>query len=163
MQLFLLLGANLGNRFETLDRAKTLLMESVGHLTGESRLYETAPWGVTGQPPYLNQVLQLQTELTPIDALNQTQAIENTLGRVRVELWGSRLIDIDLLYYDNLILQTDRLILPHPRLHLRRFTLAPLCDVDPDFVHPILGKTNAELLSDCDDAAFVGMPDTHAG
>jgi len=163
MRLFLLLGGNLGNRSQTLNRAKTLLIDSIGPLVTESKVYETAPWGVNDQPPYLNQVLEFQTKLTPIDALTQTQAIENTLGRVRIERWGARLIDIDLLYYDDLSLQTDRLILPHPRLHERRFALVPLCDVAPDFVHPILGKTNAELLGDCGDSGFVRTPNTHTG
>ncbi len=161
MRLFLLLGGNLGNRRETLDRAKTLLASSVGRLVGESKLYETAPWGVTDQPPYLNQVLEFQTPLPPDEVLNHTQRIELALGRARLERWGARLIDIDLLYYDDLILQTNRLTLPHPRLHERRFALVPLCDVAPDFVHPILQKTNAQLLAECGDMGHVGKPDTH--
>ncbi|MCY7360317.1 MAG: 2-amino-4-hydroxy-6-hydroxymethyldihydropteridine diphosphokinase, partial [Rudanella sp.] len=103
MRLFLLLGANLGNRFETLDRAKTLLRESAGRFVSESKLYETAPWGVIDQPTYLNQVLEFQTTLPSDEVLNQTQTIELALGRVRLERWGSRLVDIDLLYYDDLI------------------------------------------------------------
>jgi 2-amino-4-hydroxy-6-hydroxymethyldihydropteridine diphosphokinase len=161
MRLFLLLGGNLGNRFEMLDRAKTLLTESVGRLMGESKLYETAPWGVTDQPPYLNQVLEFETTLPPETVLNQTQAIELALGRVRLERWGARLIDIDLLYYDDLILQTERLTLPHPLLAERRFALMPLCAIAPGFGHPVLGKTNAELLQVCPDSGEVLPINTH--
>lgn len=159
MRLFLLLGGNLsnrlGNRFQLLNQAKIALIESVGLLVRESGLYETTPWGVTDQPPYLNQVLELQTDLAPIDVLNQTQAIENALGRVRLQRWDARLIDIDLLYYDDLILQTDRLTLPHPLLHKRRFTLVPLAEIAPDFRHPALEKSNAELLEICQDQGIV--------
>ncbi len=161
MRLFLLLGANLGNRIETLDRAKTLLTASVGRFVSESKRYKTAPWGVTDQPPYLNQVLELQTSLPPDSVLNQTQIIELALGRVRLEPWGARLIDIDLLYYDDLILQTDRLTLPHPLLHERRFALVPLCEVAPTFAHPVLGKTNCELLEICEDSGEVLPINTH--
>ena len=163
MRLFLLLGGNLGNRFQLLKLAKTRLIELVGSLVNESGLYETAPWGVTDQPSYLNQVLELQTDLAPIDVLNQTQAIENALGRVRHERWDSRLIDIDLLYYDDLILQTDRLTLPHPLLHQRRFVLMPLCEIAPDFVHPILEKSNADLLAECPDFGYVFLTNTANG
>lgn len=147
MRLFLLLGANLGDRFEALKQARLLLAETVGKLINESNEYETPPWGVVDQPPYLNQVLEIDTMLSPIAVLDQAQAIEHRLGRVRRERWGARLIDIDLLYYDNLVLQTPRLTLPHPLLHERAFTLVPLCDIAPDFVHPVLKKTNEELLS----------------
>lgn len=163
MRLFLLLGANLGDRFQTLDQARTQLSESVGAIVSESKLYETAPWGVTDQPPYLNQALELQTTLTPDNVLTQTQSIEQRLGRVRLDRWGARLIDIDLLYYDDFICQTEQLILPHPLLHERRFVLIPLCDIGPDFVHPVSGKTNAEMLRDCRDTGLVTPLNTHVG
>lgn len=155
MQLFLLLGANLGDRVQTLAQAQTRLVQAVGPLVGASGLYETAPWGVTDQPAYLNQVLELDTQLPPPDVLVQTQAIEQALGRVRLHRWGARVIDIDLLYYADTVLRTDRLTLPHPLLHERRFTLVPLCELAPYFIHPVLHQTNAELLQQCPDTGEV--------
>lgn len=154
-RLFLLLGANLGDRLLTLNRARTLLAERVGPISHQSGIYESAPWGVTDQPSYFNQVLELATDLAPEAVLAQTQAIETELGRVRLEKWGARLIDIDLLYQDALIRQTESLTLPHPLLHHRRFTLIPLVEIAPDFIHPVLHQTNRALLHELADASEV--------
>ncbi|QJW88063.1 2-amino-4-hydroxy-6-hydroxymethyldihydropteridine diphosphokinase [Spirosoma taeanense] len=155
MKTFLLLGANLGDRVATLNRAVDLIAGRVGDVLQRSKLYETAPWGVTEQPAFLNQVLAVETELTPEAVLAQTQAIEQELGRVRHEKWGARVIDIDILYYDQLILRTDQLSIPHPYLHQRRFTLVPLAELAPDFIHPVLQKTTTELLLNCTDKSEV--------
>ncbi|WP_020594991.1 2-amino-4-hydroxy-6-hydroxymethyldihydropteridine diphosphokinase [Spirosoma panaciterrae] len=154
---YLLLGANLGDRINTLHRALDLIAERVGTVVQKSAMYETAPWGVTDQPTYLNQVLAIDTALQPEELLNQTQAIEHELGRVRLERWGARLIDIDILFYDQLILKTPRLTIPHPYLHQRRFTLVPLAEITPNLVHPILHKTTLELLAACTDTSEVGV------
>ena len=153
--LFLLLGANLGDRIQTLSQAADLITERVGPVVQRSALYETAPWGITDQPTYLNQVLAVKTDLKPAAVLLQTQTIEERLGRVRLEKWGARLIDVDILYYGQLILQTDTLTIPHPYLHQRRFTLVPLAEIAPDFVHPVLRKTTLNLLADCEDEGTV--------
>ncbi len=152
---YLLLGANLGDRAVTFHQAISLIAERIGPVIQQSGLYETAPWGVTAQPAFLNQVLAIETRLEPEAVLTQTQAIEQELGRVRLEKWGARLIDIDLLYFDQLVLQTDRLTIPHPYLHQRRFTLVPLVEIASDFVHPVLTKTNAMLLAECEDEGEV--------
>jgi 2-amino-4-hydroxy-6-hydroxymethyldihydropteridine diphosphokinase len=153
--IYLLLGANLGDRVATLKQATNLINDRVGVVVQESALYETAAWGVTNQPSFLNQVLAVETELKPEELLRQTQAIEQELGRVRLERWGARVIDIDVLYYDQLVWQTTTLTVPHPYLHQRRFTLVPLADIAPSFVHPILGKTNQKLLTEVTDSGQV--------
>jgi 2-amino-4-hydroxy-6-hydroxymethyldihydropteridine diphosphokinase len=152
-QLFILLGANLGDRADTFVQARARLTRQIGSITCQSSLYESPSWGVADQPSYLNQVLQLSTALAPDAVLTQTQAIETALGRVRHEKWGSRLIDIDLLFYGDIICQTEVLTLPHPWLHLRRFTLVPLAEIAPGFRHPVLAKTARELLDGCVDLA----------
>jgi 2-amino-4-hydroxy-6-hydroxymethyldihydropteridine diphosphokinase len=155
LKAFLLLGANLGNRTQTLHCALDLIIGRVGPVVQASGLYETAPWGETDQPTYLNQVLAVETILEPETVLSQTQAIEQELGRVRLEKWGARVIDIDILYYGQFIWQTDTLTIPHPYLHQRRFTLVPLAEIAPSFVHPVLQKTTIELLHECRDDSEV--------
>ena len=155
--IILLLGANLGDRTQTLHRAIGLIAERVGVVLKQSSLYETAPWGVTDQPSYLNQVLAVETDLDPQEVLEQTQAIEQELGRVRLDKWGARVVDIDILYYDQLVLQTDTLTIPHPYLHQRRFTLVPLSEIAPDFMNPMVKKTSMELLAACEDDGEVTL------
>ncbi|MHA6247344.1 2-amino-4-hydroxy-6-hydroxymethyldihydropteridine diphosphokinase [Pontibacter sp. CAU 1760] len=148
-RLYLLLGGNLGNRADYLQQARARLSEQIGPTTNASRLYETAAWGNTEQPNFLNQVLELHTALTPEQVLQTVNQIEADLGRVRQEHWGARVIDIDILFYDALVLQTQRLTIPHPQLHLRRFTLLPLAELAPDLQHPVLKLSAAHLLAAC--------------
>ncbi len=153
--VFLLLGANLGDRPATLRRAVELLQSQVGVVMKMSAFYETAPWGLTDQPAFLNQAVSIQTRLSPLDLLKTTQAIEAQLGRERREKWGARLIDVDLLFYGNEIIDLPDLKIPHPFLPERRFALAPLAEIAPEFRHPGLGKTVKELLAECPDESAV--------
>jgi 2-amino-4-hydroxy-6-hydroxymethyldihydropteridine diphosphokinase len=153
--LYLLLGANLGDREATFVRAKSLIVSRIGDVVTASSLYETAPWGVLNQPAFLNQVLIVATTLGPSEVLAATQQIEAELGRVRHEHWGARTIDLDILYYNACILNTTELRVPHPHLHQRRFTLIPLAEIAPNFIHPELLKTNAALLNECPDDSDV--------
>ncbi|MCF2445240.1 2-amino-4-hydroxy-6-hydroxymethyldihydropteridine diphosphokinase [Dyadobacter sp. CY345] len=154
-KVFLLLGSNLGERLQILQSAAGMVEERVGTIRAASSIYETAPWGVLDQPVFLNQILEVQTELMPEEVLRIILEIEHELGRIRYERWGARVIDIDILYFNDLVQDSARLTLPHPRLHERRFTLIPLTEIAPDFLHPLLQKTSLELLADCDDPGAV--------
>lgn len=153
--VFLLLGANLGDRLQSFQSATKLIAERIGRLTAVSAVYETAPWGVLDQPSFLNQVLKIETSCDPETVLRLILEIEHELGRVRHERWGARLIDIDLLYFNDLVLDGSRLTVPHPRLQERRFTLAPLAEIAPDYLHPVLKKTNIQLLKITSDQSSV--------
>lgn len=159
-RLFLLLGGNLGDRVAYMEQARTKIAVWIGAVTCLSKLYETAAWGKTDQPNFLNQVLEVQTKLQPEQVLYTINNIEQELGRERHEHWGSRVIDIDILFYDELMLQTQRLTIPHPHLHNRRFTLAPLKEIAPALVHPVLNETIEQLLSNCQDPLEVRVFET---
>ena len=149
--IYLLLGSNLGERMAILAAAQTQLEQSVGLIKASSSLYETEAWGKTDQPPFLNQVLEIATELSATELLKELLNVEQKLGRKREEKWGPRTVDIDILYYGEQIINSLELSLPHPQLHLRRFTLVPLCEIAPLFVHPVFKKNNLQLLQECPD------------
>jgi len=153
--VYLLLGSNLGDRLQVMQTARELIQKEIGEIHAISSVYETAPWGVLDQPAFLNQVVKIQTELEPEEVLRIILEIEHELGRVRYERWGARVIDIDILYFRNLILNSARLTIPHPRLHERRFTLAPLAEIAPDYVHPVLNRSSLQLLASCPDDSEV--------
>jgi 2-amino-4-hydroxy-6-hydroxymethyldihydropteridine diphosphokinase len=150
--IFLGLGGNKDDRWLLLEQAKAMVSKNVGTITKESSVYETPPWGFESKDFFLNQVIQVVTPLEPETLIQELQAIESSLGRVRgAQQYASRSMDIDLLFYGTRVLQTNNLQVPHPRLHLRNFVLLPLNEIAPDYIHPILKKHIKELLAECID------------
>jgi 2-amino-4-hydroxy-6-hydroxymethyldihydropteridine diphosphokinase len=147
----LLLGTNQGNKKENLFKAIELLAIHTGTIKKASSLYATEPWGLADQAEFLNQAVILETELSPAILLQKILNIEQGMGRRRELKWGPRLIDIDILDFAGIILNTPELKLPHPYLQERRFSLLPLQEINPEWVHPVLKKTAEELLFVCPD------------
>ncbi|MEO1516493.1 MAG: 2-amino-4-hydroxy-6-hydroxymethyldihydropteridine diphosphokinase [Bacteroidota bacterium] len=152
---YLQLGSNVGDRAANLQMARTELEARAGRILQCSQLYETAAWGITDQASFYNQVLQLSTSLTARELLNCVLEIEEWMGRVREYKWGPRLIDIDILFYENLILRETGLQIPHPEIANRRFVLLPLCEIAPHFRHPETGQTIEEILQKTEDQQAV--------
>lgn len=149
--VYLGLGSNLGDRQANLVEAVKRFPETL-RLRRASALYETDPWGYTDQPKFLNQVVEAETDLTPTELLETIKAIEEALGREVTFRYGPRLIDIDILFYNDLVWQTDGLTVPHPNLHDRPFVLIPMAELAPDFRHPLLGRSMQELADEAGDA-----------
>lgn len=156
-EAYLLLGSNLGNREQYLQQARQALEARAGTICAASGIYETAAWGVEDQQAFLNQILKIRTKLEPEALLQAALAAEQDLGRVRLKKWGERVIDIDILFYGNRVLQTEALTIPHPQLHRRHFTLVPLAEIAPDLMHPIFRKTIQQLLDECPDKLEVKL------
>ena len=155
-KVFLLIGGNLGDRFALLDQAKMEISEQIGHIIKESSIYESAPWGFESENDFLNQVLIVTTDLKPQEVLKKCLAIENQLGRVRnSDHYTSRTMDIDILFYNDLIINEPDLIIPHPKLHERRFTLEPLNEIAGEFKHPVIKKSIQEISKNCIDKSEV--------
>ena len=155
----LLIGGNLGDRKENLLTAISLISEQCGSLTKSSSIYETEAWGITDQPSFLNQALQISTSLNARQLMRKILKIEKEMGRVRKEKLGPRIIDIDILLFENEIHDLRFLKIPHPELQNRRFVLVPLAEIDPTLQHPVLKKTIAELLEECPDNLEVSKVD----
>ena len=149
--ILILLGSNLGDRQENLDQARQEISRFVGEIITTSSIYKTAAWGNTQQPDFYNQVIEIRSPHDPHQLILATQKIEQTMGRIRKEKWGPRIIDIDMLFYGDSIISNENLTIPHPEISNRRFTLLPLAEVAPDFMHPVLKKNVHQLLKACKD------------
>jgi 2-amino-4-hydroxy-6-hydroxymethyldihydropteridine diphosphokinase len=148
----LLLGSNLGDKAKNISKAVSGIEKRAGKPAGSSSVYVSEPWGFDHESRFLNQVLVIWTLLPPYELLEVLLDIEKELGRTRsAEGYEARTIDIDILFYNDEVLESDRLKIPHPQLHKRRFTLVPLEEVLPELTHPILGKTIGQLLVECQD------------
>jgi 2-amino-4-hydroxy-6-hydroxymethyldihydropteridine diphosphokinase len=159
IKVFLSLGTNLGNKRVNLSTAITEIDENIGHVALFSGIYETEAWGFECEYNFLNQVIQVETDLKPFQLINSCLTIEKKMGRERKkgDNYESRIIDIDILFYGDSIVAEDNLNIPHAHLHNRRFILEPLNEIAPDLVHPLLGKSISKLLEECADSGSVKL------
>ena len=155
--VFLGIGGNEGNRLQNLRRACAFIEQKIGKIERQSAIYETAAWGNTEQPSFLNQVLKVHTNLTPQKCMAAVLAIEESMGRKRALKWDKRSIDIDILLFGQVIVNTKELLIPHPYLHERNFVLVPLAEIAPKQIHPLLHKTMATLLQKSPDQLEVDV------
>lgn len=155
-QVILLLGSNLGDKQNYLVDACNYIIEEIGEIIKISGVYVSEPWGFESQLSFLNQVLVVQTHLEANEILSKIHNIEKKLGRIRSKLgYQNRTIDIDILFFNDDIIESQSLSIPHPRMHLRRFTLEPLAEIASDFMHPVYSKSVSQLYSECADNAIV--------
>lgn len=154
--IYLGVGTNQGDRDENLARALNLIGQKTGRIIRSSSVYEAEPWGFESSHLFLNMVVKVETELPPLTLLETVHVIEDELGRKRsTRRYVSRVMDIDILFYGNEILETKELVIPHPLIGERKFVLVPLAEIEPLFVHPVLRKTISQLLTGCSDSSEV--------
>ena len=157
--VYLLLGSNKGDSLSFLSYAREHLDSQIGEISNSSSIYRTEPWAMDADQWFHNQVLEIQLNIDPDKLLEMILKIEEELGRKRsLENHGSyesRTIDIDILYYGNLILNTDNLVIPHPRIQERRFVLEPMCEIAPSLIHPVMNKSQREMLDICSDHSII--------
>lgn len=157
-EVYLSLGSNLGNRKIHLSEAIRRLSAEAGRITDCSSLYETESWGYRDKSLYLNQVVRLETEESPMTLQTIIHAIETSLGRKRSSTgYEARTLDIDILLYGQTVLTLPLLQIPHPRMHLRKFVLIPLCEIAPKLIHPVFQKSMQALLLECEDELSVSV------
>ena len=149
--VYLQLGSNIGERDQLISKAVDTIHERIGSVNVRSQVYESTPWRVDGQANYLNQIIEVKTLFSAKETLALILKIETELGRVRLEKWGERLIDIDIIFFNNDIIETSILCIPHKHMHERNFVLAPLSEIAPNFIHPKYNKTVMELFNESKD------------
>ena len=149
--IYLHTGSNLGDRISYLSQACEMLEQHVGEISKKSRLYETEAWGMKDQPDFINQALEIQSELEPEEVLFRIKKIEKEIGRQENKKWHERIIDIDILFFGDLNFSSENLKIPHPHCHERMFVLVPLMEIAGYFTHPILNLTIEELYLECED------------
>lgn len=149
--IFLLLGSNLGDSEKVLSTARTHIQASAGKIIRSSAIYKTKAWGISEQPDFLNQVIEIESSLQPEDLMDVLLNIEKEMGRVRYKKWYARLIDIDILYYGAMVIKTENLTIPHPENQNRNFVLVPMAEIAPTLIHPLLGMTQTDLLKNTSD------------
>lgn len=157
--IYILLGSNIGNRLEYLREAEQLLISEGIQIIDESTIYETQPWGKENQDWFLNVILQIATSRTPEELLDTLLDTEKALGRIRKEKWGERCIDMDILYYHDQVVETEKLTIPHPGIETRKFTLIPLVEMCPLEIHPVNGKNQVQMLAECQDELACRLTD----
>jgi 2-amino-4-hydroxy-6-hydroxymethyldihydropteridine diphosphokinase len=148
---YLLIGGNMGDRLANLEMAKLAIYQEIGPILLSSSMYETAAWGKEDQPAFLNQALLIETNLIAHDLMMALLAIEKNMGRIRQEHLGPRTIDLDIIFFNDQIIDSANLTIPHPQMQKRNFVLTPLKEIAPNFIHPILKKSITQLLTDCED------------
>jgi 2-amino-4-hydroxy-6-hydroxymethyldihydropteridine diphosphokinase len=154
--VFLGIGTNLGDRENNLIKAVAGIAENIGTVVKSSSVYETGPWGFHSAEEFLNMVVKVRTDLNPSEVLRRILKVESLLGRKRGEKkYSSRVIDIDLLLYEDMVIDEKNLKIPHQLMHKRNFVLIPLCEIEPELIHPLLNKTFTELLESCEDKGQV--------
>ncbi|MGF1637711.1 MAG: 2-amino-4-hydroxy-6-hydroxymethyldihydropteridine diphosphokinase [Cyclobacteriaceae bacterium] len=161
--IFILLGSNIGDSISMLTRALVCIQTQAGSVVKCSKLYRTKAWGYENQPDFLNQVIEIQTDFSPSELLEKLLNIELQLGRVRMEKWHERSIDIDILYYNSMSINDENLKIPHPLIAIRRFVLAPMAEIAPDFIHPVNGLSQLEMLNVCPDPLEVAAIEPEIG
>ena len=156
-EVYLQLGSNIGDRLDNLDQSIKIITERIGNVLEKSSVYESTPWGVENQGNFLNQVIFVKSNFDPYTILDLVLQIEKDMGRIRIEKWGERIIDIDILFIDDLIIESENLCIPHEFIAKRKFVLQPMCEIAPGFIHPKLNKTISQLLEECIDDEKVNV------
>ena len=154
-KVYLQLGSNIRDRYKYLSNGRRSINNEIGNIICQSKIYESNPWGITDQDQFLNQIIIINTNLRAKEILEKSQEIERRSGRATKGKWEARTLDIDILFFNNEIINTDHLKIPHPLIQERLFVLIPLSEINKDLRHPILKKDIATLLSECSDKGKV--------